>query len=113
VTLVGDADVTVDAGALYTDAGATWTDAVDGTGTAQAEGAVDTAQPGVYTYVYTYTDAARNAATPVTRKVTVVDKVAPVFSDMPEGMHVEAVGGVSPGIGKYICTRENRCCMYK
>ena len=82
----GNATVTVNVGANYTDAGASVTDNLDSgvtvTTTITPGGSVDTAAPGVYTVTYNATDAAGNAATPVTREVTVVsaDSIAPVIT---------------------------------
>jgi PKD repeat protein len=73
ITLNGDAAVTVEIGGTYEDAGATATDNVDGDVTANIEvtGEVNTLQPGEYTIAYNVSDAAGNAATEVTRTVTV------------------------------------------
>ncbi len=79
ITLTGDAVLTVEAGATFTDPGATFSDNLDGTGEAIASGSVDTSALGSYTLTYTYTDAQGNAATPVTRTVNVVDTTAPVI----------------------------------
>ena len=38
ITLLGDANITHEAGSVYTDAGAQWNDSVDGNGTADANG---------------------------------------------------------------------------
>ncbi|AKC82001.1 hypothetical protein IMCC26134_03000 [Verrucomicrobia bacterium IMCC26134] len=71
ITLTGSASVAVNWGATYTDPGATATDNVDTSVTVTTTGTVNTAKPGVYTVTYTATDVANNAATPVTRTVTV------------------------------------------
>lgn len=69
----GPASVLVDCNAAYTDAGATATDTFDGTLTSSivTVNPVNTAVPGVYTVTYNVSDAAGNAATEVTRTVTV------------------------------------------
>ena len=74
ITLLGDATVSIPVGTSYTDAGATATDAVDGDITSKivVTDPVDTTTPGTYTVTYTVSDSAGNAATPVTRTVTVV-----------------------------------------
>ena len=80
ITLTGDAAVTVECGDSYTDAGATATDDRDGDVTAGivvAGDAVDTTTPGTYTITYNVSDLAGNAATEVTREVTVDDTTAP------------------------------------
>ena len=48
ITLIGDANITLEAGTHYTDAGAKWNDTVDGNGTADANGTVDHNTPGSY-----------------------------------------------------------------
>jgi hypothetical protein len=80
ITLVGSATVTHEAATSYSDAGATWTDAVDGNGSATVSGTVDVSVPGSYTLTYSKTDAVGNAATQVTRTVTVQDTTVPVIS---------------------------------
>ena len=59
-------------GDTYTEQGATWTDNKDGTGDATVSGSVDTSAVGTYTISYDYTDTAGNAATTVTRTVSVI-----------------------------------------
>jgi hypothetical protein len=73
ITLVGSASVTVALGSTYTDAGATATDNVDGDITSRIvkTSNVNTQAAGTYTVTYNVSDAAGNAATPVTRTVTV------------------------------------------
>jgi hypothetical protein len=73
LTLRGDATVTITIDSPYTDAGATATDAVDGDLTSRIVVAnpVDNAALGTYTITYTVSDLSGNAATPVTRTVTV------------------------------------------
>ncbi|MBW1296398.1 immunoglobulin-like domain-containing protein [Aquimarina litoralis] len=82
ISLTGDATVTVEAGTTYSDAGATATDDIDGDITADIVTAnpVDTSIPGVYTVTYNVSDASGNAATEVTREVTVADTTVPVIS---------------------------------
>jgi VCBS repeat-containing protein len=73
ISLRGDATVNVTIGAAYTDAGATATDAVDGDVTSRIKvtNPVNTAIIGNYTVTYNATDLSGNAATPVTRTVSV------------------------------------------
>lgn len=72
ITLTGNAPYFVNYASTYTEPGATWTDAVDGSGSAIVGGqTVDTMTPGDYLITYDYTDSASNAATQVTRTVTV------------------------------------------
>ena len=73
ITRLGSATVTLNEGGTYSDAGATATDNIDGTIT----GSIVTVNPvnvntaGTYTVTYNVSDAAGNAATQVTRSVTV------------------------------------------
>jgi len=82
ITLSGDATVTIEAGALYTDAGATATDNFDGdlTSSIVTVSTVNTAIAGSYTVTYNVSDTAGNAATQVTRTVNVVDTTIPVIT---------------------------------
>ena len=80
ITLLGDANITHEAGELYTDAGANWHDSVDGNGTADANGTVDHLVPGIYQITYSFTDSSGNTAQQVVRTVNVVDTTPPVIS---------------------------------
>jgi hypothetical protein len=73
VTLLGSASVSVSQGSGYSDAGATAADNPEGdiTGGIVTTGSVNTATAGTYTLTYSVSDAAGNAAIPVTRTVTV------------------------------------------
>jgi len=73
ISLIGDAAVTHALGTDYTDAGATATDNVDGdiTSSITTSGTVTTGTAGAYTITYSVSDSAGNAATQVTRTVTV------------------------------------------
>lgn len=79
ITLVGPATVAVTVGNAYTDQGATATDDTDGDITANivTVNSVNTALAGSYTVTYNVSDAAGNAATQVTRNVTVNSVVVP------------------------------------
>jgi len=81
-TLLGGATTTVQCGDPYSDAGATATDLCDGNlnGAIVVTGSVSTDTPGQYVLTYSVSDAAGNAATSVTRTVTVVDTIAPVIT---------------------------------
>ena len=79
ITVAGDAQVTLQVGATYTDAGATAVDDRDGTITVVTTGAnVDTSTPGTYTVTYTVGDLAGNQAQ-ATRTVT-VEAGGPLFT---------------------------------
>jgi DsbC/DsbD-like thiol-disulfide interchange protein len=82
ISLTGNSSITLNVGDSYSDQGATAIDNVDGDKTAaiQTSSTVNTAQVGQYTVTYTVSDAAGNAATAVTRSITVQDADAPVVS---------------------------------
>ena len=80
ISLNGDGNTTHEAGAAYIDANASWNDAVDGFGVIVASGEVNASEPGTYVLSFNYTDAAGNAAQPVTRTVVVVDTTAPIIN---------------------------------
>ena len=102
ITLTGDAAVTVECGGAYTDAGATASDDRDGdiTGDIVVGGdTVDTATPGDYTITYDVSDAAANAATQVTRTVTVSDTTDPVITLTGNATVTIQCGGVYTDAG--------------
>ncbi|MBT5690594.1 MAG: DUF5011 domain-containing protein, partial [Opitutae bacterium] len=80
ITLVGDAEVTHEGGAAYTDAGVTIADNIDEGLESTVVNPVDANVPGEYTVTYNVADAVGNAAVEATRKVTVVDTTAPVIT---------------------------------
>ena len=80
ITLAGASPLTVECHTAFTDPGATAADNCDTTVSVTASGAVDVNTPGAYTVTYNATDAAGNAALPVTRTVNVVDTTPPVIS---------------------------------
>ena len=69
-----------EAGVAYVDPGTTATDNVDGTVPVITTGTVDVSTLGTYTLTFNATDAAGNAAAPVTRTVVVRDTIAPVIT---------------------------------
>lgn len=73
ITLVGNAEITLEKGLEYTDLGATWSDNVDGNGTINGAGSVDINTVGTYQITYDKTDAAGNSADSVVRTITIVD----------------------------------------
>jgi len=85
ITMNGAASMSINKGTTFTDPGATATDNKDGNLTAMitVTGSVNTGVAGTYTLTYNVSDAAGNAATPLTRTVTVVaaaDTVKPVIT---------------------------------
>jgi len=85
ITLLGSNPVSVVQNTAYVDAGATASDNVDGNITSQivVTSTVNTAVIGSYTVTYNASDAAGNAAVPVTRTVNVVappDTTPPVIT---------------------------------
>jgi hypothetical protein len=97
ITLTGSATVTVAWGGSYSDEGATGTDNVDTSVTVNSSGSVNTAVPGVYTITYTASDVAGNAATPVTRTVTVSAPSNTSGADGLSGLLRYAFGANGPG----------------
>jgi len=73
LTLLGSATVSIQARTTYSDAGASALDTIDGdiSRSVTVSGAVNTGTVGSYTLTYNVTDFAGNAATPITRTVTV------------------------------------------
>lgn len=97
ITLNGSASVSVDWGSSYTDAGATATDNVDSSVNVITSGLVNTSKPDVYTLTYNASDAANNAATPVTRTVTVsIAGATTVGADGYSPLMRYAFGALSP-----------------
>ena len=86
--LIGDQNVSSEAGFDYQDQGATWIDAVDGNGTVSSVGSVNVQFPGIYTHNYFYTDQAGNVGLPfpLTRLVTVEDTKSPTFVFPQQGL---------------------------
>jgi hypothetical protein len=82
ITLSENSTVTHEANTTYTDAGATATDGVDGSVTVSTSGTVDVNTLGAYTLTYSASDAAGNAATSVTRTVTVEDTTPPIITSL-------------------------------
>ncbi|MEL0457349.1 beta-L-arabinofuranosidase domain-containing protein [Flavobacteriaceae bacterium SZ-1-7] len=75
ITLLGDANITIELGTNYVDAGATATDSLDGDLTSSivvGGDTVDINTAGVYVITYNVTDSNGNAAQQVTRTVNVV-----------------------------------------
>ena len=82
ITLAGAATLNHEQGTPYTDAGATAADIIDGDVSINITvgGTVNSALAGTYVLNYNVSDAAGNAATQVTRTVTVVDTTIPVIT---------------------------------
>ena len=82
ITLVGGA-VDLFLNDAYVEQGATASDNIDGDLTDSIiidSSAVDNTTPGSYSVTYNVSDAAGNAASQVTRTVTVIDNVIPVIT---------------------------------
>jgi hypothetical protein len=98
IELIGDDPMEVVQGGEFTDPGAIVTDNVDEQRTIDGEGLVDTSTLGTYTLTYNASDAAGNAAVPVTRTVNVAavsPATAPVISHQPESVAIVEGGSVS------------------
>lgn len=85
ITLNGPGEIKISKGSAFTDPGVTVTDDKDTNIAASASGTVNTAVTGTYILTYNAHDAAGNAASPVTRAVTVYenppqDTVKPVIT---------------------------------
>jgi|GEM_PF-179679 len=82
ITLVGQTSATVEIGTGYTEEGATASDNVDGdvSESIVISGSVDTNSVGIYTVNYDVTDITGNAATTVSRSVSVQDPFVPVIT---------------------------------
>ena len=101
ITLVGDAQITVEVGSTYTDLGATASDNYDGDITADivTVNNVDTSVIGSYTVTYNVSDDAGNAATEVTRTVNVTDTTAPVITLVGDTQITVEVGSTYTDLG--------------
>jgi large repetitive protein len=83
ITLLGDNPQLVAFGGTYTEQGATATDNVDGDISGQITIDASAVNPNVlgsYTVTYNVTDAAGNAASEVSRTVTVTDQMGPIIT---------------------------------
>ena len=82
ISLVGDANMSVECTDVYTEPGATALDVCEGdvAGIAIGGDVVNTGVLGVYTLTYNVSDSSANAATEVVRTVTVVDTTPPVIA---------------------------------
>ncbi|HTR18865.1 MAG TPA: immunoglobulin-like domain-containing protein [Candidatus Paceibacterota bacterium] len=94
ITLLGDANVTLEVGSTYTDAGATASDNYDGDLTASivTNNPVNTAVIGDYTVTYDVSDSSSNAALQVTRTVHVVDTQEPSITLIGDNPYVIEAG---------------------
>ena len=101
ITLVGDAEITVEVGSTYTDLGATASDNYDGDISADivTVNNVDTSVIGTYTVTYNVTDSSGNAATEVTRTVNVTDTTAPVITLVGDAQITVEVGTTYTDLG--------------
>ena len=102
ITLVGDAQITVEVGTTYTDLGATASDNYDGDISADVViggDSVDTSTVGQYTVTYNVSDTAGNAATEVTRTVNVNDTTAPVITLVGDAEITVEVGTTYTDLG--------------
>eukprot|EP00911_Craspedida_sp_UC1_P001135 UC1_evm1s857 len=83
ITMRGDPELILEASTVYKDAGATAFDTLDGDVVVKTDNPVSsfpTETPTTYSVTYTAQDNAGNPAVPVTRTVTVLDRIAPVIT---------------------------------
>ncbi|MFL2594248.1 MAG: beta strand repeat-containing protein [Flavobacteriaceae bacterium] len=82
ITLIGGEEITVEVGGSFVDPGATATDTHEGniSSAIVVTGSVDTDALGTYVIRYNVSDSSGNAATEVTRTITVKDTTPPDFS---------------------------------
>ena len=101
ITLVGDTQITVEVGSTYTDLGATASDNYDGDITADivTVNNVDTSVIGSYTVTYNVTDSSGNAASEVTRTVSVTDTTVPVITLVGDAEITVEVGSTYTDLG--------------
>lgn len=84
IALNGADPLTVECHTNFTDPGATASDGCAGDFAATPSSNVNVDVPGTYSITYSASDPSGNAATPVTRTVTVVDTTAPVVTAPPD-----------------------------
>ena len=96
-----NAEITVEVGSTYTDLGATASDNYDGDITADivTVNNVDTSVIGSYTVTYNVTDSSGNAASEVTRTVSVTDTTAPVITLVGDTQITVEVGSTYTDLG--------------
>ena len=102
ITINGDLELTLEAGANYTELGAKATDNEDGdlSDSILVTGEVNTESPGVYKIFYGLKDSAGNEAVTITRTVFVVDTTSPVITLVGEAIVTVEVGSYyeDPGV---------------
>jgi hypothetical protein len=108
ITLNGEASITLEQNAVYTEQGATALDAVDGNVTVSIGGSVDTSVAGIYVIIYTAMDKNGNEIS-VSRKVNVFKNIQNLFLSIAQSSlvkkngepfvkeHVKVVGKYSDG----------------
>ncbi len=101
ITLTGPNPQSVMVGDTYTEFGATAVDNVDGDISRNIiiDSSVNTDVLGSYTVTYSVSDAARNAAVPLTRTVNVVDATTPVITLIGDNPQIIEVGTAYTELG--------------
>ena len=94
ISLIGDINVTVEAGGVYLDKGVSVVDALDGDlgDKLVVTNTVNTLKPGSYTVKYNAIDSHGNLASEVVRTVIVADTSGPVISLLGAGTIVHEAG---------------------
>ncbi|WP_289030043.1 immunoglobulin-like domain-containing protein [uncultured Paraglaciecola sp.] len=98
LSIIGDANVTLELGTSYVESGASALDNLDGdiTDSVTATGAVDENTIGTYTLTYNVSDANGNIAVPILRTINVVDTTSPeLVSTSPTASQTEVTTGVA------------------
>ena len=94
ITLIGQAEMTLQVGKQYIDGGATASDSFDGSLNDKLTTAnpVDTSKPGTYSISYDVEDSSGNKAVQVVRKVVVVDTESPVITLLGDAVIQQEMG---------------------
>ena len=101
ITLVGEAEFSLQVGKQYADAGATASDSFDGNlnDKVSVDNPVDSTKPGTYTISYDVEDSSENKALQIVRIVVVVDRESPVISLIGDAVFEQELNGTYTDLG--------------